>query len=84
MTYLWYCDGASHPLKAKKNGLLQYLTLHDYTQYTPSPHTQNTADNCIDSCFHVIVSHEDSHRTTEDKNLYSTITAEQKKKRKKK
>lgn len=37
MTYLWYCDGASHPLKAKKNGLLQYLTLHDYTPPHPLP-----------------------------------------------
>lgn len=69
MTYLWYCDGASHPLKAKKNGLLQYLTLHDYTQYTPQhplpTQKKNTADYCIDSWFSDIVSHEDNHRTIE-------------------
>ena len=70
---LWHtCDTVMvlpTPWRQKRMGFYSiwlFMTTLNIPLITPSPHRQNTADYCIDSCFYDIVSHEDNHRTIED------------------
>lgn len=71
---LWHtCDTVMvlpTPWRQKRMGFYSiwlFMTTLNIPLITPSPHRQNTADYCIDSCFSDIVSQEDNHRTMENK-----------------